>query len=38
MEHMLSKFGNSNWLYKIIFIAMGALGIHIKFLSRLMGI
>lgn len=37
MEKMLNKFSNPHWLYKIIFLAMGGLAFHIKFLSALMG-
>jgi hypothetical protein len=37
MEKMLDKFANPNWLLKIVFLLMGGLAVHIKFLSSFMG-
>lgn len=37
MEKMIDKFANPNWLLKIVFLLMGGLAVHIKFLSSFMG-
>jgi hypothetical protein len=37
MEKILSKFANSQWLMKIIFLIMGALALHMRYLSSYMG-
>lgn len=37
MEKVLNKFANPQWLMKIIFLLMGGLAVHIKFLSSFMG-
>jgi hypothetical protein len=37
MEKMLDKFSNPKVLLKIIFILMGGLAVHIRFLSAFMG-
>lgn len=37
MEKLLNKFANPNWLYKIIFLLMAGLAIHMRYLSSYMG-
>jgi hypothetical protein len=37
MEKVISKFADPALLYKIIFLLIGVLGVHIKFLSSYMG-
>lgn len=37
MDKFISRFSNTNWLFKIIFLVMGGLAVHIKFISSFMG-
>ena len=37
MNKVIDIFSNPVWLLKIVFLTMGGLAVHIKFLSSLMG-
>ena len=37
MKMLIDKFSNPVWLLKIVFLTMGGLAVHIKFLSSFMG-
>ncbi len=37
MNKVIDKFSNPVWLLKIVFLTMGGLAVHIKFLSSFMG-
>lgn len=37
MEKIIDKFSDTSLMYKIIFLSIAVLGIHIQFLSAYMG-
>lgn len=37
MNKLIDKFSNPQWLLKIVFLTVGGLALHIKFLSSFMG-
>jgi hypothetical protein len=38
MEKMLQKFSNQDWFFRIIFVVIVVLTLHVQFFSSFMGI